>query len=762
MSSKTADRALLAIVGLMLIVGGALAAIVPLWQAHEADFYTAARILAREGRLPTAADYPAGDADIRQATQPPLFFIAAAPLIGLLDDGQTVPPAEIPFLLCPGGEEANPAYLWYAPTTAYDWPPRGAVAAGYAVRLLDLLFGAAAVVFTYAAARTLFPDRPLLGVIAAGVLAFEPNTLAWSAQINNDTLLLTIAAANLYGGARLLFTQRAASDAYKLDARWLVWIGVTAAAALLTRLTGWAIPALSVLMVVGAVARAVMSSVQRGGAARRALIGGGIGIALIVLGIIGVAAFNVAQYGNALGRYADLDRVVLNTLREFRLPIVTVRAIIEQSASSFLQPLQTIGARRAIVVAYGVVMVAAVIGAVGWAAAAVTRRETRRVSGAVVLLVAAVAIAASLVVLRNLTFASDANTTAYSTAYVFAPPRYYTPGLPALALLIAAGYSVLISPLSSWRPLRLCGSNVLPGLLSGALVILLALIPILGVIRTLRDLPADPRSGAPPPYEVPNPAANGSPVVFSGGSVTAANGFLQVEARAAITMPPAPEAFQVVPVFTLVDAQGATVSRCEIIPGEGVYPTSRWRVGEATTITASIPICLDETGSEEQFDLRLQWMSIAADGSYDPANLSTPLPLASFSASQLTTRAPSCPASLGVIAGAYQAVAFQSPPEAVRGDAYVPSMRWLVLDAGGGAAARVFHFTHEANGAAYSCRETTTHPTTWRRGETIYFDTCPLTFPPDAPIGSYRAEVELLDAADAPLGRVTVGTIRVR
>jgi hypothetical protein len=100
------------IVLLHLLAGGLLIFSRPLWQAHEADFYAVARFLASEGRLPTADDYPPGRADAAQATQPPLWFSLAAPVISLLDRAPVQPlAAQHPPAICIGAEAFNSSLL---------------------------------------------------------------------------------------------------------------------------------------------------------------------------------------------------------------------------------------------------------------------------------------------------------------------------------------------------------------------------------------------------------------------------------------------------------------------------------------------------------------------------------------------------------------------------------------------------------------------------------------------------------------------------
>src|SRR5262245_11243488 len=123
------NRLLAAILIVQFMMGLASALNTQLWLLHEPDQYNVVRFLINHGRLPTENDYPADDAANLQATQPPLYFLVAAPIVALLDDHQPVPPGTQPDLLCLGGEADNSTQMTYASTPGYDWPLSGTVSA---------------------------------------------------------------------------------------------------------------------------------------------------------------------------------------------------------------------------------------------------------------------------------------------------------------------------------------------------------------------------------------------------------------------------------------------------------------------------------------------------------------------------------------------------------------------------------------------------------------------------------------------------------
>lgn len=715
MSLKSAQphHLLLLILAIQGIIGLGYAASVPLWQGHEQDYFNVIRFLVDHGRLPTPTDYPAGDADIRQATQPPLYFFAAALPVALFDNDQPVPLGTHPALVCLGG--TNSTLYPYLTDASYDFPPSGAAAAAYGLRILGVAFGMAAVAFTYLAGRTLFPNQAGIALAGAALLAFEPNTLSWSAIISNDTLLLALAAANLWLCARLL---------RRLDIRLLLAILFTAALAVLTRLPGWAVLGFDVLVLVAVIGRA-----GRGLSRRQARLGL-IGLGLLVAAGAAVALFNVAQYGNVFGRYSNLDRVIGAALGDLSVPSVTLIGILDHTRLQYAGPLQMILPRETPVRLYGWLLPLCLIGASFGIIRALYRALRRRESalGAFALLLAAALAAVTLVVLRNLTAATDANTTLYNTAYIFAPLRYYTPGLPAFALLFAGGlWSVMdVLPLTPRSALSTLIALIWLGVAAG------------GVVYHIANRPPDPRVPALPAEAVPVERA-GTPDQPHLLAYTTALGEGVVDLTLYLTADQ-PLTSNYAAQIEMVDASGTVVNRCEVLPTGGVYPTTRWRPGEIIAAQAAIPNCAGAL--QPPLDIRLGWLRASADGELSVANTaSQPL----LTLSEPLGESASCPPNLGTVAGSYQITRFNSPPEVRRGETYLPSLNWLVLDALPDVEVRVFIFRHRETETEYICNTANYWASQWVRGEAVYFDACTMQFPPDAPLGEYVAYAGLQD-----------------
>lgn len=723
-SRRHFPAALLIIIAVQIALGIFWAAAAPLWGAHEADYYNVVRFLVQQGRLPTEADYPPGEADVRQATQPPLYFFAAAPLVAMLDDAQPVPPGTQPGLVCFGAPDLTP-YVSYFPTAHYGFPPHGSAAAGYALRLLNLAFGVGAVIFTYAAGRALFPHRPVIALSGVALLAFEGNILRMITTISNDALLLLIAAANLYYAARLIRTG---------EARYAVLLLATGALAILTRLSGWAVFAfdgLVLAIVLGAALWRDRWRKQRG-QARAALIA----LVLVVAAGAALAAFNLAQYGSIFGRYRQLDELVLRTIGNLSVPWVTLIGVLEQTRVAYFEPLDLLQPRALVRHAYGLAVLAGLIGVPlafvrGW-----LNRRDERSTGALALLVASALIAALLVLFRNAIVADETNTTLFSTAFIFAPLRYYGPGLPALALLISAGLLALIPPLP--RLERLAQAHVLGFGLAGtwAVVTLLGTIIVLGSRPPIETLTLEAFSAlemvTPADHE---PASNYVPRLL-GYSVhqRPAEGMFDV------TLYAEKGPWQHANAVARVEWGGSV---CEFLAARGTYPASLWREDEIVVLRAAIPVC--DPPTESDVPLTFRWWTVSSAGEFLITD-EPPLSLGELQAGY--TPAASCPGTLGTVADRYRVIRYNAPSEAIIGQTYVLSVHWYIYEAPDQLLARVYVLDHTETGTRYQCvhGQGSFAPSRWTRGQTVFFDGCPFVFPEDAPEGMYSVRVGLIDS----------------
>ncbi len=217
MNPSALHRGFLAgIVVAYLVIGVLYAARTPAWQVpDEPAHYNYVRALAEGRGLPViepgdydqeylerlkSAGFPPGlpvDAIEYEDHQPPLYYLLATPVYRLFD-GAVLP-----------------------------------------LRLLSVLIGAALLLVAYRTVRVLFPARPELALMAAGLTAFVPQHVAMCAGVNNDALAELAVAGTLL--ALLVYL---AGDN---ERPWPV--GLLLTAALLTKTTAYGAVGVAVLAV---------------------------------------------------------------------------------------------------------------------------------------------------------------------------------------------------------------------------------------------------------------------------------------------------------------------------------------------------------------------------------------------------------------------------------------------------------------------------------------------------------------------------------
>lgn len=701
---------LVVILSLNVITGVAHATLTPLWQYHETDYYTVIRFLVTEQRFPGDADYADHNAEAHQATHPPLYFLIAAPFVALFDDAQPIPYGYQPIPVCPaGGEQANPVVTQYITSEAYNTPLRGTVAAAYALRILNVLFGTVAVFFTFKAGQELFPKQPIIALSGAAILALEPATFRFIWMINNDSLLLAVCGIQLYLLARAIAREQ-------LSWREIVVLIIVSIAAPLVKLPGWASLAMA-LLVLGY--RAVFRS--RG---RRILL---ISLGIVVALTLALGWFNYQNFGSVFGRYSILDNQVTSLLKTLNVPWVVVWSVADLTLGDFTGPLASLHPRAAFVSAYNAMLLLSLVGVViAFAWAAVQRKGSRvRAFG---LLATFVIVTFVMVVLRNTVNANADNTTSYSTAMIFAPLRYYVTGLPPLALLIAAGLGCLLPRVSR-------------GALAAIPALSFGVVSLAVVLMMVANHPTDPTidpevfASTPGITPVDLQAAADVPRIV-GYSLQAQPDAGSVDLTLYMTLDAATETN-----YTAEAAfSGQPAPPCEFLPTNGNYPTPRWQPGEIVVSTTHLLNC----GADLTADTRLTigWRGYSLSGE----NISKTDAVTLASLDQPLMRSPRCLANLGVINNAFQLLKWNSPPEVEADTLYLPSVNWLTLDPSPVPLQRVIQFTHETTDATYTCPGGLVPVQAWKRGETVYFDQCQMRFPPDAPKGTYLASVGIQDS----------------
>ncbi len=180
-------RGLAAIVAVFCVLGAINSVAVPLFEApDEIWHFSFIRVLAAERALPVQ---PAQGKDmwLREAGQPPLYYILAAPLVAALDTADF--PGWVRFNVAHPAVTAtseSDAPNVFIHTPREEFPYTGAVLTVHLLRLLTIPWGAATVVGAYLVARQVAPSRPRLALTAAALTAFNPHFIYISSVVNND------------------------------------------------------------------------------------------------------------------------------------------------------------------------------------------------------------------------------------------------------------------------------------------------------------------------------------------------------------------------------------------------------------------------------------------------------------------------------------------------------------------------------------------------------------------------------------------------
>ncbi len=205
---------LLAIVIVYLIIGVLYAVYTPDWQIpDEPAHYNYIRALAETQRLPVMES---GDYD--QA------YIERLTSEGFPD---VLPISSVTY------EDHQPP-LYYLLATPFFWLSGGSL---LVLRLFSLALGAIVIVMTGYIAKALFPQRPSLVWLSAGLVAFIPQHVAMMAGVNNDALTEALLSLWLWLALRYLHD----------DVRPLA-LGLILGALFLTKTTGYVALPLALLV----------------------------------------------------------------------------------------------------------------------------------------------------------------------------------------------------------------------------------------------------------------------------------------------------------------------------------------------------------------------------------------------------------------------------------------------------------------------------------------------------------------------------------
>jgi len=209
--------------------------------------------LADTARLPVQ-DPAAATYWHQEGSQPPLYYLLAAPLAALTDRDDL--PARLernPHAKIGVGLARDNQVVLRHDWDAESFPWHGTALGVHLVRFLSITLGAGTVIAIYHVARLTAPRQPALHLTAVLLAAFNPMFLFITASVNNDNLVSLLSAAAL---AQMLALWRGG-----LTARRVLALAVTLALATLSKLSGLALYPVAALVLLLIARRAW--SVQR-------------------------------------------------------------------------------------------------------------------------------------------------------------------------------------------------------------------------------------------------------------------------------------------------------------------------------------------------------------------------------------------------------------------------------------------------------------------------------------------------------------------
>lgn len=196
--------------------------------------YAIVQHLAAGEGLPT--QIPGQDSPWRQqGNQPPLYYAAVAATTFWIDDtdywairslrneGMNI---GLPGM---GGDK-----FMFFHTRLEDFPYQGTALAVHIGRWLSLLMAVGTLLLAYLTAHEQFPELPLVAPLTATLVAFNPEFLFVSTNVNNDNL------SNLLGAATIFFLARLWRGGFTL--RRSLTLGLLCGLAAITKLNGLTIP----------------------------------------------------------------------------------------------------------------------------------------------------------------------------------------------------------------------------------------------------------------------------------------------------------------------------------------------------------------------------------------------------------------------------------------------------------------------------------------------------------------------------------------
>lgn len=214
-------RWLALVLAFYLVLGVAYSVVTPLGESpDEVDHFLYVNSLTQQRRLPVMVPNAADNVTM-EANQPPLYYFLGAAATVWLPQPQT---ADFPANTCFSFRPEDPGrQTFYLHDTAEAFPYRGTFLAFHLVRWLSLLLGTGTVLLTYTLGRQAALADGRVALLAAALVACNPQFIFINASANNDVLTALMGAAIV-----LLSTTAATRPSGKIYALLGVVLGLAA------------------------------------------------------------------------------------------------------------------------------------------------------------------------------------------------------------------------------------------------------------------------------------------------------------------------------------------------------------------------------------------------------------------------------------------------------------------------------------------------------------------------------------------------------
>ncbi len=591
------------------------------------------------------------------------------------------------------------------------------------------------------------------------MVAFEPTSVIVASEINNDNLILALGAIHLWLCARLI------QERGSLVAN-LLGLLVVAVLALLTKLSGWLMLGISVLLILNIL---LQMTRQRASRRQKQVALGFAGFLMVA--VVGIVLFNIVQYGSPLGRYRGLEKTISTTLQNLppRHVINMTVATLQDTLADYLSPLRILQPGTVLIVAYGALLVLGILAALYGIFQTIRSRNSVLLKSFALLIMYAL-LMIGLVIFRSIL--NNGTPDFVNIMIIISPVRYYAPALPALALICAAGFAAIALP-------RLPSVGWMAGAgIAACWLIVSALglsIPLsnsqLRSSAVMSQAEYDALSGV---TAVQSTQAAELPQVIGYQLQTqAAAGMINLDLYVRANQP-FTENYALQTDLT----SGVQTTSCRTVPVRGLYPTTRWQPHQIVVLHSQIPNCIARRTLPIALDI--QWLkSTTKNGLASTQAVGSSINLGTIN--ETLELAASCPVNNGIIGGSLQLIKFNSPATVTVESQpvyYLPSVNWLARSIPPEAQNRVYQLVNNETGSKLQCggvpRQDTYPFARWSPGETVYFDECVMLIKPDTPKGLYTVSVGVksadgtfLSAVDrsgttSDSGFIPVGTLQIQ